>query len=251
MTGTPAGVTSSVTSSNTSQGAADDRLQQPSPPGQGDPQPVDRAVGRNQVVGEDLAARRRRPGPGAGHPRVQPVSKGGRDRHPGRHHASLLCRSRLRGGARRSPRQRPLGRHPRGRVPATRAGRRPGGAALAGGAALVHRRHRDDRRVLGWVQRAPGCRAPSSGAEGHHQRLLHGRPLRGRRPLHGWLRPGVGHAAMGEHDARVQRPPAGPDDRRRRLAFAVAGPTRAHAPVHPRLAGAPTARWLLEAGLRL
>ena len=55
-------------------------------------------------------------------------------------------------------------------------------------------------------------------AEGDHHALLDRRPLRRRRPLHRRLRPGRRHALVGVDDARLQRAPARPGGRRRRLA---------------------------------
>ena len=55
----------------------------------------------------------------------------------------------------------------------------------AGGAALVQRRGRDDGNLLGRVQRASDCGAPSARAQGDRHHLLDRRSLRRRCALHG------------------------------------------------------------------
>ena len=115
-------------------------------------------------------------------------------------------------------------------------------------AGVVYRGGRHDRHLLERVQRAAGGRPPSARAEGDRHAVLHRRPLCRRCALRRRLR-GLGHAAVGVVDARVERVAARPGHRRRALAGDVARAVGGGAPVHRALARPSAPRRLLEAGL--
>ena len=207
---------------------------------------------RDQPRRPDLAARGRRDGPGARHPRGDSVPEGRLDGATRRAPAPVRGRPRLR---RRPP--RPEGeRLVRGRasrrVPRAGARRHRRGDRLACGAALVDRRGRDDRDLVGRLQRPAGRGPAATRSQGDHDPLLDGRPLRGRRALHRRLRAGGRRASMGLPDARLECDAAGSRLRGRALAGPLARTARADAPVRRGVALAPAPRRLLEArvGLR-
>ena len=92
---------------------------------------------------------------------------------------------------------------------------------------------------------APGRRAATAGAGRDHHRLLDRRPLRQRRPLPRRRPARLLPAAVGVGDAGVQRAPAGPGDRRRRLAVDVARAPRGQRRPHRAVAAPPAPRRLL------
>ena len=162
-----------------------------------------------------LAAGRCRGAPGSRDPRVHPLLQARWHFRPRRGDAPLARGPRLLRDPGGHARERRVRRAPRRRVPRAGAGRRGRGDRLARGPALVLGSGRDVRQELGRLQQPTGGGAPAAGPQGHHHRVLDGRPLRGRHPHHGRL-PVAGEPELGVHHARAQRAPARPAPRRRR-----------------------------------
>ena len=118
-------------------------------------------------------------------------------------------------------------------------------------AAVVHRSGGHDRRVLGRLRRSADGRAPSACAarRGGHPRQRG--PLRRRRPLHRRMRVGDGHEPVGDVNAGLPEPAAGPGGGRRNVARGVAGAVGERPGVHRAVAQPPAARRLLAAGITL
>ena len=173
---------------------------------------MDPAARRHAPGRPAVAARRRRPPPGAGPGGVPALPQARPHPRARRAHPPLLRRARLRLAARGPARHRRLRRPARRRVPASGTARRRGGHRMAGAAALVHRCGGDDRQELGRLQRVADRGPAPAGAEGRGVGVLHRRPLRRRRPLHGRLpaqrEPDLGHAAHGT-GGPAPRPGAG------------------------------------------
>ncbi len=128
--------------------------------------------------------------------------------------------------------------------------RRRGGAGLARRAAVVQRAHRDDGHLLGRVQRPAGRRAPPAEPACRRHRLLHRRPLRRRRALHGRL-PADRQPVVGVDDVRLQLLPARPGRGRRALAGDVARAAARQRALAGGVAAPPASRRLLAARLDL
>src|SRR6476659_364148 len=206
---------------------------------------VDHALRRHASGGTALAARERRAR--ACDPRIPALPAERRDAGGRPPADDLVRRARLWLRPRRHPRHGQLGRDHRGRILRAGATRRARGDRLAGRAALVRRAGRHGRDVVERIQRAAARGAHAAGARRGDQHLRERRSLRRRRPLPRRARDPDGHGPVGELHAVVERAPARPGDRGRRLALAVARAARAHAAFRGALARASAPGLLLAA----
>ncbi len=142
-----------------------------------------------------------------------------------------------------------VGRPDDRRIPGPGTPGRQGCDRLARGAAMVRWQRRNHGQQLGRLQRSADRRTSAARAESRDHVVLDRRPVRRRHALDG-RHAADRHARLGCELLDVDRPSAGPADRRRAVARDVAGPPRPPQ-LHGRgLAAPPAPRRVLEARLR-